>query len=58
MPCRANVGVMRKARFTAKGRRMVRHLKGKVKEPYAVIMAKDHKKGLVKKSYKYKKRKK
>jgi hypothetical protein len=52
MPCgtRANVGVIKsKGRFTAKGRRMAKHLKGKVKEPYAVVQAKDHKKGLVKK---------
>ena len=54
---RSNVGVMKSnpikphKRFTKKGHRMARHLKGKVKEPYAVVMARNHEKGLVKKSY-------
>ncbi len=39
----------RKTRFTKKGERMARHLKGKVRSPYAVVRSKNHKRGLVKK---------
>lgn len=35
--------------FTKKGHRMARHLKGKVRSPYAVVRARNHKRGLVKK---------
>jgi len=39
----------RHKRFTAKGHRMARHLKGKVRSPYAVVRARNRKRGLVKK---------
>lgn len=37
----------RHKRFTKKGHRMIKHLEGKVKNPYAVVQSKDHKHGLV-----------
>lgn len=39
-------------RFTVKGHRMARKLKGKVRSPYAVVRARNHKKSLVKKKKK------
>lgn len=35
--------------FTPKGNRMAKHLKGRVRSPYAVVRARNHKRGLVKK---------
>jgi len=40
---------MAKTRFTKKGERMIKHLKGKVKSPYAVVQSRNHKKGLIRK---------